>query len=148
MREIKFRAWLENEKRIVPVRSVGPTKQQFTVHFYELSGSKFPKRDRNFIKNLGTEVTFWFGENASGNSVMQFTGLKDKNGKEIYEGDVVEKRGRYRAPVTYEPAMFFFKTSGTDYQPLGLFGDNYEVIGNIYENPELLTPSPSQAQRQ
>jgi len=65
--------------------------------------------------------------------LMQYTGLKDKNGKEIYEGDIIEHRlhGRIGA-VVYDPPEFCV---GNQFR---LLEDEYhEVIGNIYENPEL-----------
>ena len=79
--------------------------------------------------------------------VMQFTGLLDRNGKEIYEGDIVRwsnfvtRRGRQcRRPVTYivgdEDYIFdCYRLQNLISQG----GMSVEVIGNIYANPELLT---------
>jgi len=67
--------------------------------------------------------------------LMQFTGLKDKNGKEIYEGDIVSAFGRTSA-VKFHDGYF---DCGIDYiESQSLNVDSYEIIGNIYENPELL----------
>ena len=70
---------------------------------------------------------------------LQFTGLLDKNGKEIYEGDIIStyqrKDGTWQRP---KEVKYYLKkrTSGFN---LGT-NSNPTIIGNIYENPELLTP--------
>jgi YopX protein. len=76
-------------------------------------------------------------------SVMQFTGLTDKNGKEIYEGDVLKRYG--------EIAVVEWNNDQCGFMPLNNYnhccgregdwsgdGGDIEVVGNIYENPELL----------
>ncbi len=70
--------------------------------------------------------------------LMQCTGLKDKNGKLIYEGDILRINNKEIQPVEYMEcyAQFHIERHGV---VESFFANTYEVIGNIYENPELLT---------
>lgn len=65
---------------------------------------------------------------------MQFTGLKDKNGKEIYEGDIVKTVKEDWVKVYYDRGNYWVWR----YQLAYLWETGVEVIGNIYENPELV----------
>lgn len=70
---------------------------------------------------------------------MQYTGLKDKNGKEIYEGDIIKVRaylsGYINAEVYFKDGKFAFDGSNYNFKDLN---NKVEVISNIYDNPELL----------
>ena len=73
--------------------------------------------------------------------LMQYTGLKDKNGKEIYEGDIVKTTTSIYEIKRGIGGMFLQETciDGDEYLFRQLETEICEVIGNIYENPELLT---------
>ena len=70
-------------------------------------------------------------------TVGQYTGLKDKNGKEIYEGDILHLWGGEYCQGYYEFNQIFTVKDLSDSFYLGEC-ENIEVLGNIYENPELL----------
>lgn len=82
-------------------------------------------------------------------TVSQFTGLKDRNETEIYEGDILRLNQQYSYYVSFENGCFYLyhtelkDETGEDYRWGPIFrleklGFQVEVIGNIYENPELL----------
>lgn len=75
--------------------------------------------------------------------IMQYTGLKDKNGKEIYEGDVFKDSDDEMVIVEYKIDVAGFDPFCDSFENCGHCGsgkcsENIEVLGNIYENPELL----------
>ena len=116
----KFRAWLKEDKEMVDVEE---------IHFY--------KGEFDFI---GDAIT-WM---CKGNDcvLMQSTGLKDKNGKEIFEGDVVKlAKDVYSEPAYYEIVRHrggAYRLESKRYGcELWLRHTDCEIAGNIYENPEL-----------
>jgi len=119
MREIKFRAWNEKEKKMIP-------------------------HNRLFRLDTSNELPFLplLEKYNDDYQVMQFTGLKDRNGKEIYEGDIVDTNGG-RGEVIWneELAAWGVKQMVSDHTWIDRLCDwtDEEVIGNIYENPDYLT---------
>ncbi len=134
MKEIKFRAWDKEKKRFL---------------------SKFGISAHGRVTQYGTSIS-----HHSEIELMQFTGLLDKNGKEIFEGDIVrchqftqelgENLGVYEGEketvcvVTYieENTCFGFVEINSEdrgyIEPALCSDEGIEIIGNIHENPELL----------
>lgn len=124
MREIKFRAWLKEHKTMVNVAEID-VNNQLIYHY------GFDDFEGNF-------------ENFNSIELLQYTGLKDKNENEIYEGDIVKLRANHGIGVVkYYDEWGAFVVEYIKPRPLAVLGMNYykediEVIGNIYENPELI----------
>jgi len=119
-RPIKFRAWNKEWKMMLPVDSLSFDKDGAVSVEVTVKAS-----DYDHEKEWGDYV---IGDDVF---LMQFTGLHDKNGKEIYEGDIVEFNGK-NYEVWYRLGCFFACNE------VGYENESYGVIGNIYENPELL----------
>ncbi len=139
MREIKFRAWVHDDKDITE----GWMTFQVCVM---LNGECYLDGD---ICDIDDCV-----------KIMQYTGLKDKNGKPIYEGDIVkahrfydavgQNMGVYEAEIEEvcevkyicDNAAFGLSPVESEdegyIEPLNCSDDGIEIIGNIYENPELI----------
>ena len=129
-REIKFRAWLKEEKKMVNVE---------TIDFSEKSIQYLEKNEIIDAYLLRTK----FLEDVE---LMQYTGIKDKNGKEIYEGDILkDNKGRISKVVWHGSfAGFVYSYIDKDNEEycnpnnLHLCYMKMEVVGNIYENKNLL----------
>lgn len=113
MREIKFRMWIDYDKKMI---------------------------SWNELCQLNLQNVFRLPSNRK--YLMQYTGLKDKNGVEIYEGDIVnivlEENINIveKAVIEYHGAGFYGVTNSDMWE---LDGYQYiEILGNIYDNPELL----------
>ncbi len=123
MRPIKFRAWDKADKRMV--------YQDW--HSF-----------RNWYnESLVGKVVYargFDGEKILLSDPMQFTGLHDKNGKEIWEGDILLRKNGRVDVVEYETGSFVVRHPHGDSDYIAQT-NMFEVIGNIYENPELLSPN-------
>lgn len=129
MREIKFRAWDERNKYIEDDFLM---KSNWEAWYLEHSS--------------WYDWTFDYFEEDHNLIVMQYTWLKDKNGKEIYEGDVVEVFNN----IYWEWCKIIWKQSAWIHEVIFFMGSfeikwwwthnlhDCEIIWNIYENPELL----------
>lgn len=125
---LRFRAWLKKEKEMIDADE---------IHW-----------DRGKFEFIGDGITFQRLANEV--ELMQSTGLKDKNGKEIFEGDIIKvtNENSWLEVVSYEKekSMFVIEEINRNFKvpssPLyDLFNTTIfesEIVGNIYENPELI----------
>lgn len=139
MREIKFRAWDKKTKQM----------EKFTLHSLVWNYDQ-----QCFLKDAGADLKFdVLKEDVE---IMQYTNLLDKNGKGIYEGDILKTRFHDIGLVKFGSE---YNSSGGDDSSkfLGYYIETKnkkilqimvndecrdEIIGNVFENPELLTPTP------
>lgn len=123
----RYRAWIKSLKWMCDVTNIS-----FDSKFVDIYQQGDTERC--------TEMSVGFDEI----KLMQSTGLKDKNGKEIFKGDIVDYKGR-KALVSWHGsyASFIYRfvdelqKRNAEWNPLYLAYMRCEVIGNIYENPEL-----------
>lgn len=127
MRETNFRAWVKWDKRMLPVKSI----------IFETNRVSVRLRERFWISTEFNEI-----------ELMESTGLHDIHGKEVFEGDIVkipedyDKFGRNAGEilkVAFNNGCFRLKRPNSKGRGFYFEDDNtVEVIGNIYEKPELL----------
>ncbi len=121
-REIKFRVWHKSKSRFIDLNGFFTW---FSTH--PDKGQVYAASEQGIVREYAIEDI----------SIMQYTGLKDKNGKEIYEGDIMDYGNGRTFYISYVGVQFmatFNKRVVNSIIPI----HNFEVIGNIHENPELL----------
>lgn len=127
MREIKFRCWNTGKRLQARMYSWEEMLESLSEEFNPAKSLFAP-----FINSEQFKKNSWI-------TLMQYTGLKDKNGKEIYEGDIAlveenEENPPYPFEVIFNNAGFLFKSfTGNTRLGVGTFFTETKVIGNIYE---------------
>lgn len=122
MREIKFRAWNKNLKKMYKIGQITLEKGTWN---YEPDNREY----------IGMSIPY-----QPSFVLMQYTGLKDKNGKEIYEGDIVtcgDKNIKYLIEWQ-DTGLKGRQWNNSSYIGLKYWQKDLEVIGNEFDNPELL----------
>ncbi|HAA5242567.1 TPA_asm: hypothetical protein GF177_05060 [Listeria monocytogenes] len=125
MRDIEYRAFVKKDKKVLPVT--------------DLCFNRYEK-DAVGVSGCGnakcTLCVDWY--NFDDVVLMQYTGLKDKYGKKIFEGDICwEEHNECYGVVKFEDAKFLYLWENIA-EDLWEVADSIEIYGNIHENPELL----------
>jgi uncharacterized phage protein (TIGR01671 family) len=139
----KFRAWLLAEKKMVRVSA---------ITFFSIGKLEGKVMEILYLSESHNRFIKIWAKDPERFVLMQSTGAKDKNGAEIFEGDIIEHR--YNSPLSGELVVHRFQVvwdeiysrfctigiglrHGVDLS-ISACSRHFEVIGNIYENPELL----------
>jgi len=126
-REIKFRAWDKPNKRMCYFNNGFIQNNEYDIWHLDAVN------DCDNICDVPCEDNI---------ELMQFTGLKDKNGKEIYEGDIIKDDENYQGVVEWNEDYVgwnYYDKHVEEHLDFQCVGENHlEVIGNIYENKELI----------
>ena len=130
MREYKFRAWVtEYADETNPGYMIDLPMQKLSFDFED-----------GYILAFGNEG-FWSCECYEKRKpkfvVMQFTGIKDSSGKDIYEGDILKRENGKLDIVKYEGSSFVVEHESGNSDFIAE-NNNFEIVGNIYENPDLI----------
>lgn len=142
-REIKFRFWDKNSKkwRYPSDHKFGilitDNGFEYSTGWDGLDNPRFGTEDEDGYQIITKEQ---YDEIQGSFISSQFTGLTDKNGKEIYEGDIYhqgDKNITYTV-VWHDSGLIGKQNSSTSYAGIQHWQDRIEIIGNIYENPQLL----------
>jgi uncharacterized phage protein (TIGR01671 family) len=125
-REIKFRVWDKANKCWLNYDDIFISQEGGV---YEIEERTWAYQSYMHQENIAEKV-----------EITQYTGLKDKNGKEIYERDILKDDGNFLWFVSYKNGGFFIECLDLMANETLLCENEMfvEVVGNIYENPELL----------
>lgn len=145
MREIKFRAWLLKENKMVDVDTISKNKGYGGALEIFIDNPSFDPLKKGWE---GNNIPHWsyinhsmevHKERNNGDDfiLLQFTSLKDKNGKEIYEGDIIENGDYIEDAHEYNTWIRVVEWDEQDACFRGIDGERIKIIGNIFENPEL-----------
>lgn len=135
-REIKFRCWDKDHKKMIYFDG-----ENYYLNIPTIDPDGYKGWVGMEIKETGLSSSFLY---SSQDVLMQYTGLKDKNGKDVFEGDVVKTRfGNGLIKWSDRGGSFVWKVVGGETYIVDGFRDasnnnEVEVIGNIHESPELL----------
>jgi len=127
MKTLKFRAWDAKRKEIFIPEAIVNAKDYGSEEYYKEGGFYY--------------ADVWYGTEIRDIKpdiiLMQYVGIKDRNGKEIYEGDIIKHFAGELGVVKFKDGCFGVEWLNGDFR-ISVPFEHHTIIGNIYENPELL----------